>query len=77
MTLHVTCRRLVGVSVCCMEEGRNVKMEGRNALALLLFAASLSRVSADHFHGGHLNWFPTNQAGQVGSSADWCSSSWT
>lgn len=46
-------------------------MEGRNALlTVLLLAASLSQVFADHFRGGYLSWLPTDQPGQVSSSAD-------
>ena len=41
-------------------------MEGRGAsFAVLLLAASLSLVLGDHFRGGHLNWRPTDQPGQV------------
>ena len=46
-------------------------MEGRNALlTVLLFAASLFQVFADHFRGGHLSWLPTDQPGQVSGSVD-------
>lgn len=47
-------------------------MEGRSALALLLFAATLSHAFGDHFRGGHLSWRPTDQTGQVSGRAERC-----
>ena len=45
-------------------------MEGRSAFALLLFAASLSHAFGNHFRGGHLNWRPADQPGQVCGSEE-------